>query len=129
MNLSASCGLSAWSMASCTVGISGGGLGVYRGPIAHATMSGNSSRQNPPPCDPTRSVMTTSAPPSRSATAHRAAFPRKNDSSVPATRYVRGIGLGITTGGRYPGPGEAQKDRTVDVRMPKPDRKRQLSTC
>ena len=32
--------------------------------------------------------------------AHRVAFSRKNGSSVPATRYARGIGPGITPGGR-----------------------------
>jgi DNA polymerase III delta prime subunit len=41
---------------------------------AHATISGNSSRQNASPCDPARSVITTSAPASRSASAHRVAF-------------------------------------------------------
>src|ERR1700722_19350502 len=61
-------------------------------------MSGNSSLQNAPPCDPTRSVMTTSAPASRSARAHRVAFSRKNGSCTPATRYARGSELGITAG-------------------------------
>ena len=37
------------------------------------------------------------------------AFSWKNGSSVPATRYARGNGLGNTSGGRYPPPGEAQK--------------------
>jgi hypothetical protein len=69
-------------------------------PSAHATISGNSSFQNAPPCDPTRSVMTTSAPASRSAVAQRVAFSRKNGSSVPATRYARGSESGITAGGR-----------------------------
>jgi hypothetical protein len=55
-------------------------------PNAHATISGNSSRQNVPPCAPLRSCITTSAPASRSAFAHFLAFPRKNGSSVPATR-------------------------------------------
>ena len=59
---------------------------MLHGPNAHATISGNSSRQNAPPCDPTRSVISTSAPASRSATAQRVAFSRKNGSSVPATR-------------------------------------------
>src|SRR5262245_828026 len=69
-------------------------------PNAHATISGNSSAQNASPCEATRSVMTMSAPASRSATVHRVAFARKNGSSVPATRYTRGRGLGITAGGR-----------------------------
>jgi hypothetical protein len=68
-------------------------------PNAHATISGNSSRQNAPPCDPARSFMTTSASASRSASAHLLAFSRKNGSCVPATRYVRGSGLGIMPGG------------------------------
>lgn len=34
---------------------------IYSRPNAHATISGNSSRQNAPQCDPTRSFMTTSA--------------------------------------------------------------------
>jgi low temperature requirement protein LtrA len=71
---------------------------VHR-PNAHITIDGNSCRQNAPPCDPARSVMTTSAPASRSATAHRAAFSWKNGSSVPATKYARGSRAGITTGG------------------------------
>src|SRR4029077_16190878 len=83
---------------------------VLHGPNAHATISGNSSRQNAPPCDPARSVITTSAPASRSATAHRVAFSRKNGSSVPATRYARGIGPGITPGGRHPAPGQVRED-------------------
>src|SRR5580704_12457124 len=66
---------------------------------AHATISGNSSRQKAPPCDPVRSFMTTCASASRSASAHFLAFSRKNGSCVPATRYVRGRGLGITAGG------------------------------
>jgi lysophospholipase L1-like esterase len=36
---------------------------------------------------------------SRSAAAHLLAFSRKNGSCVPATRYVRGSGLGIMPGG------------------------------
>jgi Terminase small subunit len=68
-------------------------------PNAHATISGNSSRQNAPPCDPVRSFMTTSASTSRSATAHLLAFSRKNGSCVPATRYVRGSGLDMVPGG------------------------------
>ena len=43
--------------------------------------------------------MTTSAPASRSAAAHLVVFSRKNGSCVPATRYVRGIRLGITSVG------------------------------
>src|SRR5215475_6130893 len=70
-------------------------------PNAHATIRGNSSCQNASPCDPGRSFMTTSAPASRSASAQRAAFLRKNGSRVPATKYVRGIERGIITlGGR-----------------------------
>lgn len=38
-------------------------------PNAHATISGNSSLQNASPCDPTRWVMTTSAPAARNASA------------------------------------------------------------
>src|SRR6266700_2757116 len=72
---------------------------IYARPNAHATISGNSFRQNAPPCDPVRSFMTTSAPASRSADAHLVAFSRKNGSCVPATRYVRGIRLGITSVG------------------------------
>jgi len=68
-------------------------------PNAHATISGNSSRQKAPPCNPARSFMTTSASASRSASAHLLAFSRKNGSCVPATRYVRGSGLGIMAGG------------------------------
>jgi Thiamine pyrophosphate enzyme, central domain len=49
-------------------------------PNAHATISGNSSRQNAPPCDPARSFMTTSASAPRSASAHLLAFSRKNGS-------------------------------------------------
>lgn len=41
---------------------------------AHATISGSSSRQNASPCDPTRSVITTSAPAAPSACAQRVAF-------------------------------------------------------
>ena len=55
-------------------------------PNAQANMSGSSARQKAPPCDPSRSVITTSAPASRSASAHRVAFSRKKGSSVPATR-------------------------------------------
>ena len=55
--------------------------------------------EHAPPCDPVRSFMTTSAPASRSAAAHLVAFSRKNGSCVPATRYVRGIRLGITSVG------------------------------
>ncbi len=46
--------------------------------------------------DAARSLITTSAPASRSAAAHRVALPRKNGSSVPATRYVRGTGTAAT---------------------------------
>ena len=69
-------------------------------PNAQATMSGSSSRQNGPPWSPTRSVMTTSARASRSASAHRVAFSAKNGSNVPATRYVRGNELAMSPGGR-----------------------------
>jgi hypothetical protein len=55
-------------------------------PNAHATISGNSSFQNASPCPPSRSIMTTSAPFLRSATAQRVAFLRKNGSRVPATK-------------------------------------------
>src|ERR1700722_13229576 len=72
---------------------------MHHRPNAHATISGNSSPQNAPPCDPARSFMTTSAPAPRSASAHLLALPRKNGSCVPATRYARGSGLGITPGG------------------------------
>jgi len=72
---------------------------IYARPNAHATINRNSFRQNAPPCDPTRSFMTTSAPASRSAVAHLVAFLRKNGSCVPATRYVRGICLGIASVG------------------------------
>src|SRR5580700_1991169 len=54
-------------------------------PNAQATMRGNSSRQNGPPCVPGRSAITTSAPASRRASAHLLAFSTKNGSSVPAT--------------------------------------------
>src|SRR4029077_8913008 len=75
-------------------------IAMFHRANAHATISGNSSRQNASPCDPTRSVITTSAPASRSASAHLVAFSRKNGSSVPATRYARGSEPGITPGGR-----------------------------
>src|SRR5215469_5433639 len=89
----------AWSIPA------GGALGPGRWerdqrPNAHATISGNSCLQNASPCEPTRSFMTTSAPASRSASAHRVAFFRKNGSCLPATRYTRGSKLGITAGGR-----------------------------
>src|ERR1700722_14035161 len=70
----------------------------YR-PNAHATISGNSSRQKAPPCHPFLSFMATSASASRSASALLLAFSRKNGSCVPATRYMRGSGLGIMPGG------------------------------
>lgn len=73
---------------------------VLHCPNAHATISGNSSRQNASPCDPTRSVMTTSAPAPPSTCGQRDAFSWKNGSSVPATRYVRGSEPGIMSGGR-----------------------------
>jgi hypothetical protein len=72
---------------------------MHHRPNAHATIRGNSSRQNTPPCDPARSFMMTSAPASRSASANLFAFPRKNGSCVPATRHVRGSGSGMTPGG------------------------------
>ena len=97
-------------------------------PNAHATISGNSSRQNAPPCDPTRSFMTTSAPASRSASAHRVAFSRKNGSCVPATRYVRGSGARHHARRFVTAARRGAEDRTVDVRMPKPEGERQLST-
>src|SRR5215471_6352328 len=75
-------------------------MGRDQRPNAHATISGNSCLQNASPCEPTRSFMTTSAPASRSASAHRVAFFRKNGSCLPATRYTRGSKLGITAGGR-----------------------------
>ncbi len=59
---------------------------IFHCPNAPATMSGNSSRQNAPPCEPVRSFMTTSAPASVSAADHRVAFSRKNGSCAPATR-------------------------------------------
>jgi hypothetical protein len=68
-------------------------------PNAHATISGNSARHSSSPCEATRSLSTTSAPAPHSAAAHRVALPRKNGSSVPATRYVRGIRSGSTPGG------------------------------
>ena len=55
-------------------------------PNAHATISENSSRHIASSCDATRSLITTSAPALRSATAQRVALSRKNGSSVPATR-------------------------------------------
>ena len=55
-------------------------------PNAHATIRGNSARHIASSCPATRSVMTTSAPASRSASAHRFALSRKKGSSVPATR-------------------------------------------
>src|SRR3954454_4813895 len=73
---------------------------LRHGPNAQATISGNSWRKNASPCDPRRSVMTTSAPSCRSAVAHRVAFSWKNGSRVPATKYARGGELGIATGGR-----------------------------
>ena len=76
-----------------------GSLGRHHRPNAHATISGSSSCQNLSPCDPTRSVMTTSPPASRSAVAHRVALSRKNGSRVPATRYARGSELGMTAVG------------------------------
>jgi hypothetical protein len=65
-----------------------GSAALHR-PNAHATISENSARHSASPCEAARSLITTSAPASRSATAHRAALLRKNGSSVPATRYVR----------------------------------------
>lgn len=66
-----------------------GGAGFIagaQGPNAHATIDGNSSPQNAPPCSPSRSIRTTSASALRSASAHRVALSRKNCSSLPATR-------------------------------------------
>jgi hypothetical protein len=60
--------------------------------------------------------MTTSAPASRSATAHRAAFSRKNGSSVPATRYTYGTVRGITSGGRNPRRRTAGRPAAGDAR-------------
>ncbi len=57
--------------------------GMRHRPHAHATISGNSSRQNAPPWDPARSCMTTSASASRSASAHRQARRTR-----PRRRYV-----------------------------------------
>jgi hypothetical protein len=59
---------------------------MLHGPNAQATMSASSARQNAPPCDPSRSVITTSAPALRSASAHRVAFSRNQGSCVPSTR-------------------------------------------
>jgi hypothetical protein len=75
---------------------------------AHVTILGNSWRQNASPCDPTRSVMTTSAPAAWNAAAHRVAFSWKNGSWIPATKYALGSELGIAAGGWNPAPGEAQ---------------------
>ena len=57
-------------------------------PNAHATISGNSSLQNASPCDPMRSVMTTSAPASRSASAHRVGV-LEEERLLPAGDEVR----------------------------------------
>ena len=69
------CGSSGWRSITAT-----------QRPNAQATISGNSAAQNGPPWSPTRSVILTSAPAFRRASAHRAAFARKNGSRVPATR-------------------------------------------
>lgn len=53
---------------------------------AHATILANSSLQKSPPCGPTRSFITTSAPALWSALAHVLALSRKKGSCVPATR-------------------------------------------
>ena len=73
-----------------------GDASSHHRPNAHATVSGNSSRQNAPPCDPARSFITTSAAASCSTFAHLPAFSMKDDSSVPAKRYVRGSEPSIT---------------------------------
>ena len=52
--------------------------GGAQGPNAESTIGGNSSFQNARPWEPARSVMTTSAPASRSASAHRLAMARRN---------------------------------------------------
>ena len=52
-------------------------------PNAHATIRGNSSCQNTSPCDPGRSLMTTSAPASRSASATQ---PRSGGRTALACR-------------------------------------------
>ena len=76
----------------------------------------------------TRSLMTTSAPASCSAAAHRVAFSRKNGSSVPATRYARGNGPGNVVGRLVPGARRGGEHRAVDTRMPEPDGERELPT-
>jgi hypothetical protein len=54
--------------------------------LPHATINGNSSPQNAPPCSPSRCIMPTSASALCSASAHRVALSRKNCSCLPATR-------------------------------------------
>jgi hypothetical protein len=69
-------------------------------PNAHRIIKGSSLRHISSLWPAGRSLITTSALASRNAAAHRVAFSRKNGSRVPATRYVRGNRLGITSGGR-----------------------------
>ena len=99
----------------------------YRRPNAHATISGNSSRHIASPCDPTRSLITTSAPASRSAAAHRVAFSRKNGSTCRRRGMCAGSDSASHRAAGSPRPAR-REDRAVDVRMPKPDGERELST-
>src|ERR1700745_2613460 len=99
---------------------------MLHGPNAHATISGNSSRQNAPPCDPARSVITTSAPasckrdcpPGRVLEEERLQRAR---NEVRARNRTRHHPRRTVTRAR-----RGAEDRTVEVRMPKPDRERQL---
>ena len=62
-------------------------------PKAHSSIIGSSACQNAPPCDPTLSFITTSAPALRSASFHLVAFSRKTkdgklDNGTPTTSFV-----------------------------------------
>ena len=97
-------------------------------PNAHATISGNSSCQNASPCDPTRSVMTTSAPASRSAVRPSGGVLEEErlqgaGDEVRARKRARHNARRPVTAAR-----RGAEDRAVDIWMPKPEGEGQLST-
>jgi hypothetical protein len=61
----------------------GPSIATLHRPTAHATINGSSACQNASPCDPMGSLMTTAAPASRGALAHRVALSRKDGPRVP----------------------------------------------
>lgn len=84
--------------------------------------------QNASPCDPSRSVRTTSPPAPRSASAHRVALSRKNGSCVPATRVGARHRARHRRGRPVAGARRGGEDHVVDVGMAEPHGERELGT-